>query len=48
MKAPHSNIVKTIDVNLPLKRTRDMKRDPKFLEIVHQIEDQMVSISDIK
>ncbi len=48
MKAPPSNIVKTIDVNLPLKRTRDMKRDPKFLEIVHQIEDQMVSISDIK
>lgn len=48
MKAPPSNIVDKIDVNLPLKRTRDMKRDPKFLEIVHQIEDRMVNLSSSK
>lgn len=48
MKAPPSNIVDQIDVNLPLKRTRDMKRDPKFLEIVHQIEDRMVNLSSSK
>ncbi|HMV24320.1 MAG TPA: ABC transporter ATP-binding protein, partial [Saprospiraceae bacterium] len=48
MKAPPSRIVQKIDVNLPLKRTREMKRDPKFLEIVHQIEDEMVSIANMK
>ncbi|MBL7832059.1 MAG: ABC transporter ATP-binding protein [Saprospiraceae bacterium] len=48
MKSPPSSIVEKIDVNLPLKRTRDMKRDPKFLEIVHKIEDLMVNISDMK
>lgn len=48
MKAPPSRIVQKIDVNLPLKRSRDMKRDPKFLEIVHHIEDQMVAVAKMK
>lgn len=48
MKSPPSKIVEKIEVDLPLHRTWEMKRDKKFIDIVHQVEDAMVKISDLK
>lgn len=48
MKSPPSKIVEKINIDLPLHRDRELKRDKKFVEIVHQIEDAMVRITDMK
>ena len=45
MKSQPSHFVKHIKVDLPLIRGRDMKRDPKFIEHVHQVEDSMVEVA---
>src|SRR5687767_7977340 len=48
MKAPPSAIVEHIDIDLPLRRDRSTKRDVHFTELVHQVEDTMMKISDTK
>lgn len=45
MKAPPSNIVYHMHVNLPYNRTRDLKRSPEFVEMVHELEDQMMQVN---
>lgn len=45
MKSQPSRFVKHIEVDLPLIRGREMKRDPKFIELVHQVEDSMVEVA---
>ncbi|MBP7184610.1 MAG: ABC transporter ATP-binding protein [Saprospiraceae bacterium] len=47
MKYAPSKIIDHISVDLPLHRNREMKRDPKFLDIVRDVEDKMVQISSI-
>lgn len=47
MKSAPSAIVEHIPVNLPLHRNREMKRDPKFLDIVRDVEDRMVKVSKL-
>jgi len=44
MKSQPSHFVEHIPVELPLERGRDMKRDPKFIEIVQEVEDRMVKV----
>ncbi len=44
MKSPPSQIVKHIDIDLPLRRDNSTKRDAHFTELVHQVEDMMMSI----
>jgi NitT/TauT family transport system ATP-binding protein len=48
MKAPPSLIVEHIDIDLPLKRDHSTKRDEHYTELVHKVEDRMISISDSK
>ncbi len=48
MKAPPSLMVEHIDVDLPLKRDRNTKRDVHFTELVHHVEDTMMHISNLK
>ena len=45
MKAAPSCIVEHIHVGLPIPRKRDIKRDPNFMELVHEVEDLMIKVS---
>ena len=44
MKSVPSKIVHHIDIDLPYYRTREVKRDPRFVGWVHHIEDLMVDL----
>ena len=48
MKAPPSQIVEHIKVDLPLRRDHSTKRDPHYIELVQKVEDTMIRISDMK
>ncbi len=48
MKYAPSRIVEHIDIDLPLHRSRETKRDPHFTQLVHHVEDVMMKISSIK
>lgn len=45
MKAPPSQFVEHIKIDLPLQRTREIKRDPHYTELVHFVEDTMMNIA---
>ncbi|MDF1696033.1 MAG: ABC transporter ATP-binding protein [Saprospiraceae bacterium] len=47
LKAQPSTIVEHIDIDLPLKRTREIKRDPRYTELVHHVEDTMLRVSEM-
>jgi NitT/TauT family transport system ATP-binding protein len=47
LKAQPSTIVEHIDIDLPLKRTRQIKRDPRYTELVHHVEDTMLHVSEM-
>jgi len=47
LKAQPSKIVEHIDIDLPLKRTRQIKRDPRYTELVHHVEDTMLKVSEM-
>lgn len=44
MKSQPSDFVKHIQVDLPLVRSRELKREAKFIELVHKVEDSMVEV----
>lgn len=48
MKSPPSRIVEHIKVDLPYHRTRELKREKHFMELVQDVEDKMVNVSNIK
>ena len=45
MKKAPSKFVKRINVDLPLERSRDLKRDKHFTDLVQFVEDQMITVS---
>lgn len=45
MKSPPSLIIEHIDIDLPLRRDNTTKRDAHFTELVHHVEDTMISIA---
>ncbi|MEM7368568.1 MAG: ABC transporter ATP-binding protein [Bacteroidota bacterium] len=45
MKSAPSLFVEHIHVDLPLERNREIKRAPRFTELVHLIEDKMIQLS---
>lgn len=45
MKKAPSRFVEHISVDLPLHRDREMKRDPRFTELVREVEDRMIAIA---
>lgn len=47
LKSQPSKIVEHIHVDLPLTRNRLTKRDPQYMALVHEVEDKMVSVSEL-
>jgi NitT/TauT family transport system ATP-binding protein len=47
LKAQPSQVVEHISVDLPLKRDRATKRDPRYTEMVHHVEDMMIKVSSM-
>lgn len=46
MKYAPSKFVEHINIDLPEVRTRATKRDPKYIQLVHEVEDAMIRISE--
>lgn len=47
LKSAPSHFAEHIHVDLPLHRDRNTKRDPKFVELVHKVEDRMVAVAEL-
>ena len=47
LKAQPSKIVRHIHVDLPLIRTKEVKRDPRYVRLVHEVEDAMLEVSEL-
>ncbi len=47
LKSAPSHFVERIKVDLPYPRTRELKRTPKFTEIVHHVEDKMIEVAEM-
>ena len=47
MKYAPSKFVEHIDIDLPLERNRLIKREPRFEELVHQVEDAMIRVANM-
>ncbi|MEE9440272.1 MAG: ABC transporter ATP-binding protein [Saprospiraceae bacterium] len=47
LKSQPSKIVEHIDIDLPLKRNREIKRNPRYTELVHHVEDTMINVSEL-
>ncbi len=45
LKSAPSHFVEHIKVDLPFHRTRELKRDPKFVELVRTVEDKMIDVA---
>jgi len=47
MKSAPSQIVEHIKVDLPLHRSRELKREKHFMELVQDVEDRMVNVANL-
>jgi NitT/TauT family transport system ATP-binding protein len=47
MKSAPSRFVEHIHVDLPFHRTRATKRDPKFVDLVREVEDRMIKVAEM-
>lgn len=47
LKSQPSKIVEHIPIDLPIQRDRSTKRNPKYTEIVHHVEDMMIKVSEM-
>jgi NitT/TauT family transport system ATP-binding protein len=47
MKSAPSKIVRKIPIDLELERSRQTKRNPHFVELVHQVEDAMIEVAEM-
>lgn len=47
LKSQPSRIVEHIKIDLPLERSRLIKRDPHYVSLVHLVEDKMVQVSEM-
>jgi NitT/TauT family transport system ATP-binding protein len=47
LKSAPSKFVKHINVDLPLIRTRETKREKRYTELVHHVEDLMIEVADM-
>ena len=48
LKSQPSRIVEHLHVDLPLIRDRSIKRDPRYVELVHELEDTMMRVAEMK
>ena len=47
LSAPPATFVEHIKVDLPYNRTRDTKRNPRYIELVQEVEDRMIRVSEM-
>lgn len=47
LSAPPARFVEHIHIDLPFNRTRDTKRDPRYIELVQEVEDRMIAVSNM-
>lgn len=47
LKSSPSRFVRHIDVDLPIDRTKNTKRNPHYTELVHQVEDAMMEVAEM-
>ncbi len=47
MKSAPSRFVERIDIDLSFERTRNTKREPRFTELVHHVEDMMLKVAEM-
>ncbi len=47
MKSAPSKFVEHIKIDLPFERSRAVKRNPNYTQLVHHVEDKMVSVSEL-
>lgn len=47
LKSAPSHFAEHIKVDLPYERNRDLKRTPRFTELVHEVEDMMIRVSEL-
>ena len=47
LRANPGQVAKHIHVDLPLERDRSTKRDPRFIELVHEVEDAMIELTEV-
>jgi NitT/TauT family transport system ATP-binding protein len=46
MKAQPGQFVEHIKVDLPLNRSREIKRDQQYTQLVHHVEDVMIKVAE--
>lgn len=46
MKYAPSKFIEHIKIDLPLERSRATKRDPRYIQLVHEVEDAMIRVSE--
>jgi NitT/TauT family transport system ATP-binding protein len=47
MKSAPSQFVEHLKIDLPFERTREIKRNPRFVELVHELEDKMINVANL-
>lgn len=47
LKSSPSKFVRHIDIDLPIMRSKETKRMPHYTELVHQVEDAMMEVSEL-
>lgn len=47
MKSAPSRFVEHIDIDLSFERNRYTKREPRFMELVHEVEDRMIKVAEM-
>lgn len=47
MKSAPSKFVEHIHIDLPLVRNRETKREKRYIELVHEVEDRMIQVSEM-
>jgi len=48
LKSAPSKFVEHIPINLPIERNRSTKRDPAYTALVHEVEDKMIAVAEMK
>ncbi len=47
LSAPPAKFVEHIDIDLPFNRSRATKREPRYIELVQEVEDRMIQVAEM-
>ncbi len=48
LSSPPAKFVEHIKIDLPFNRTRDTKRNPRYIELVQEVEDRMIKVAEMQ